>query len=1109
MKKIIIALFLAFLIVVENLGFYIATVHAEESTTRKSLQVSKTLTPPKIDGTPDESIWDLSVPVSAAMGRGFEGTEVKFGMLWDNTYIYIAVNIKEEDKDFINSPTGTTDYWFNQDNINMFFDPTAHRSSPFVDSDMQVGFVYRPDSSIPEFHFGAALNGHEGKDEKKILRAIQRENDEWTCEVAVPWDMLFFDPNLTKSLGFELMVTDRDSDGSELSQAWSAYNSSSFWNDTGGYGRVYLSDTTVSDPSMSDILLEEDFESYDTGDTPTNWISDVNSGSPGFKVERSLYNSTTENSSLVFNGNASGKQVGISAPVQWDNYTVTADVRFDEALSNSSWASIMFRVPTNGKYPYNLMALKYSGAWEIVHRNKNNSWTAPYKGTWNGVNAKKELGNQIYTMKVRVFDKNVKAYIKKKDNTDFDKLTDQTFKEEYLSDLLERGKVGLQGGQCRVAFDNLSVTRLLATDINWNIASSLKALTGPITPKFTADFSDGISGESVSTGNVKMYSSDESIIKIINGKIYPLKAGKCKIRLVYFNAEKEVTVTVTPSAKGVKATSISHGNGYILGTKGTSIDPSMIKFNVEYNDFSKGEIAGNKCRWSFADPSIARYSKGVIKIIAGGITTAKVTKDGVSTTVLLITREDSKASYVLYEEDFDNLSEGKMPDGWTRTEGSTASKIGVNSGAFEIDAKTSPDNPTRILLPEYLNTFGQYTIEADVTTLSANASSSWNSIMYGIQNNDYPYYQMAVRKGTATFNGVEFTERNSSNAWNVIKLSSYTKPFEKNTAYHYTVKVYDNRVQESINNKVLIDTDLAGSYLTGGIGFQVKDEHIRIDNIKITLLETAFPAAVKPEDHYARVTEPNTKIAMAPSIVTEIVSLDDFKNVVSRGLAATAIMNINKNLEVLGNGTDSVIGTVDKMYNEMKTRVIPAFRVKDADTVDAVIAYLEDNEIEDAFIISKYPELIKRARESYPIVRGVVEFTDVSEEAAADELMAIRDTTNGNLARIAVIPAEAAAKDNVQYLQQRMIVVWIKEETTKDASDNRMITLHRMVTAGANGIVTTAPEKAKEVLETYNHDTTIVRKPFLIGHRGVPDLAPENTIEGSKLAFGLGADIRR
>ncbi|MDP4183235.1 MAG: glycerophosphodiester phosphodiesterase family protein [Bacillota bacterium] len=265
------------------------------------------------------------------------------------------------------------------------------------------------------------------------------------------------------------------------------------------------------------------------------------------------------------------------------------------------------------------------------------------------------------------------------------------------------------------------------------------------------------------------------------------------------------------------------------------------------------------------------------------------------------------------------------------------------------------------------------------------------------------------------------------------------------------------------------------------------------------------PIQIKKEDNYARVVEPDTKIAMAPTVVTEISSIEDFKKIVSGGLAATAIMNINKNLEVLANGTSEVIGSVSAMYEQMKSRVIPAFRVNDLDTVNNLINYLKYNGIEDAFVISKSPELVKKARDSYSIIRGVVEFDNVSSEATSSELMNIRNITNTNLSKIALIPCEAATRSNVQYLQQRMITVWTKE-TLSSAPDNRIITLHKMITSGSNGIVTIEPKKALEALAVYNHNITIIRKPLLIGHRGVLNLAPENTIEGSELAFLLGAD---
>ena len=36
---------------------------------------------------------------------------------------------------------------------------------------------------------------------------------------------------------------------------------------------------------------------------------------------------------------------------------------------------------------------------------------------------------------------------------------------------------------------------------------------------------------------------------------------------------------------------------------------------------------------------------------------------------------------------------------------------------------------------------------------------------------------------------------------------------------------------------------------------------------------------------------------------------------------------------------------------------------------------------------------------------------------------------------------------------------------------------------------------------------TMTRTPFVVGHRGIPDQAPENTIESSQLAVEKGADI--
>ncbi|HEY9061286.1 MAG TPA: S-layer homology domain-containing protein [Pseudobacteroides sp.] len=1069
-------------------------VNAMDFAVRKSLEISKTSVPPMIDGRIDESVWKrkVNVPVdSRYLGSGFNGTEAKFGMLWDNTYLYVAVDIKEKDADFVYNSNGN---WAQQDNISMFFDPTTHRSSPYVSGDMELGFAYRPGNN-PEVNFGSALNSHSGKDEK-ILRAINTYGNGWICEVAIPWDMLSFDPYLKKSLGFELNITDKDSNGSKMSQAWCAYGSDSFSGDTSGYGTIFLSDKVIDDNSPDNVMLKEDFEGYNIGDIPIGWISDSNTRSHSMVVGKPFRNGSGKRA-LVFDGSDSGKQARIISPVQWDNYIVEADVCFESVVDNNRWASIMFRVPADGKNPYNEMAIRRSGVWEISYRDANSNWSIPYLGSWNKGSLKL---NRQYTMKLRVFDQNIKEYIKDKGVADFDLLIDQTL----AYNISQRGKVGFQADQCKVAFDNIKVTRLSVRDINSNIASSVEISSDPLIPTFTADFSDGVTNEPISNEKVKLYSSDENVLKVVDGKLYPVSVGKSNIKIVYYNIEKDVEVNVFSSTNEIKPVSISHDKGYIFGTK-NEINMSNIKFIEEMSDGTSRQITGDQCQWSFDKPEIAQWMDGQIQILETGTTTATLTKDGLFAKVLLLARKSAAEKFILYEENFDRLADGTIPDGWMRSEGAQASKIGVKSGAFEMDA-TYQDDPARVELPSYLADFGNYSIEADITSLALKSKESWNSLMYRIQDLDYSYYQMTVRKDATAQNGIEFAERTGAKGWNVIKTAFFTEDINESKAYHYTVKAFSNRIQQCLNNMQLINANSEDRYIKGGIGFQASMSKMRIDNVKITLLEEPMSTMVSNEDKYARVVEADTKIAMAPTVVSEINSQEDLDRIVSNGFAATAILTVNKNLEVLGNSSNNVIGTVSLMYEAMKSRVIPAFRVNDADSANAIAQYLKNNTIEDAFVISKTPELVKQAREIYVFTRGIIEFDNLSSNSDTNELMKIRNTVNSNLSRIAIIPADGATRYNVKYLQQRLITVWPKEKISYSLSDVKLAELHSIITAGSNGIVTDSPETARQALSLYNHDTTIIRKPFLIGHRGVPSLAPENTIEGCELAFQLGAD---
>ncbi|NOU94656.1 DUF1080 domain-containing protein [Paenibacillus sp. LMG 31456] len=1049
---------------------------------RKTLNVNKTLAAPVIDGKLEESFWAVDQTLQVQTGNGpFKDT--KFGMLWDNKYLFIGVKAAD-DTPIYNAPGN----WFEQDSINVFVDPTLHRSAPFAADDMQMGLVYQPETTTPEFHFGAALSNHSGKDEKKILRAINKTAEGWTLEMAVPWDMLNFDPLLKKQLGLEITAGDRYGTDStqNRSSAWSAYNESTFWNNTAGYGVITLVDDHPIPGSVNTILLQENFDGIPAGQIPYGWKTDASAGSNSFTVVKDTYG----NGRISVDVNGTNKQSRIFAPVQWDNYIIEADLRFESVLNSARWASLIFRAPSSALLPYNQMAVRQNGTYEIAYRKTDGSWSVPVTGTW----GKTLALNSYYSMKVRVFDNNVKEYIKAKSDTNYSLLTDKSLTAE----LLERGKIGFQADQSKISFDNLKVTRITADRLNAAIPTTAEALTGPISVTGSVYYSDGIT-DVAAFDRVKFYSSDESIVKIINNKLYPLKQGKANVKAVYYNAEVSQEVTVTPSLTGAKVVSIKHNEGYALAVSGQPLDLNSLSFQTELNDFSSQTLPGGQLSWTSGSGAVV-FENGTFKVQQKGVYPVTGQKDGAAVSILFIVKNPGDAEYVLYEENFDAIPEGTLPQGWTRKQGTTASAATVKSGAFEMNASAAPDNPSRVLLPDYLGLFGNYKIEADVTHLTVNNNARWNAIMYRIQNNDYPYYQMAVRKDATAVNGVEFSERTPANGWNVIDTGSFTEVIDAGRLYRYTVKAYGTRVQESIDNKPIIDTDQAAAYTKGRIGFQADGSAMKLDNIRVTLQQEPLPPV--SNGHFVQVTEPETKISMAASIATELKSSQELVDLTGPTLPATVVLHIGEGLKVMEPSRMKEMGSLDSVLSAIGTRMIPAFYVKDEQTVDELVEYLKNKGIEDADVISDNGELVKRARTAYPIIRGIVDFS-TRGSLTKEDMLDVRRKTTISLAKIALLPQNAASPENVSYLQKRTIVVWAKEAA---AQREKSVTLHQLITSGVDGILTDSPNTAFTALKVYSNNTTLIRKPYVIGHRGVPSKAPENTIESNELGLDYGAD---
>lgn len=550
---------------------------------------------------------------------------------------------------------------------------------------------------------------------------------------------------------------------------------------------------------------------------------------------------------------------------------------------------------------------------------------------------------------------------------------------------------------------------------------------------------------------------------------------------------------------GATVVSLTPNQPYVLATAGEPVELKSLNFQAKRSDASQGQLNGDDVEWHFEGDDISILD-GYLEIHRKGTYMVNVTKDEATAQVLWVAKDANDLNYVLYEEDFEQLEDGTMPEGWTRLEG--AANAGVKAGGFEMDATASPNNPSRVLLPDYLHLFGDYKIEADMSFLNANENTRWNSLMFRVQNKNYPYYQMAVRKDATASNGVEFAERNRINAWYVIKRGAYNAPMEYEQAYQYTVKVKGNRVQESIDNHLIIDTDTATAYSKGGIGLQANGSALRVERIRVTLLEVPLPPLTG--QRFVQVMEPDTEIAMAPSVITELQSSQDITAVIQgHTLPATLIMHVNRELQVTDVSGNNVIGSLDEVLDLLGNRTIPALYIKDELTILPLTNYLIRQRIEDAFVISANGDLVKQVRSAVPMLRGILDYRErvlLGEE----ELLELRRSVTVSGAKIALLSPSAATLNNTEYLQQRTIVVWAQEDEQELSGD---LSLHRLITAGVNGMITARPEAGFRALKLYDHGTTLVRKPYLIGHRGMPANSPENTIESNMLAYEAGADF--
>jgi hypothetical protein len=188
----------------------------------------KTLSSMSIDGSLSEGAWDMATSVSKTIS-GTPNDTVKFGVLWDDTYLYVAATVT--DSSLIDD--SGLDIW-EDDSVEIY-----------IDADHNHGITY--DGFDRQFQKGwnnTTLRERYGNT-TGVLHDWSAITGGYSIELAIPWSNLGVTPTADMTIGFDVGNNDDDDGGIRDSQTmWIGTGDN--WKDTSAFGDLILSPITVS-----------------------------------------------------------------------------------------------------------------------------------------------------------------------------------------------------------------------------------------------------------------------------------------------------------------------------------------------------------------------------------------------------------------------------------------------------------------------------------------------------------------------------------------------------------------------------------------------------------------------------------------------------------------------------------------------------------------------------------------------------------------------------------------------------------------------------------------------------------------------------------------------
>lgn len=446
----------------------------------------------------------------------------------------------------------------------------------------------------------------------------------------------------------------------------------------------------------------------------------------------------------------------------------------------------------------------------------------------------------------------------------------------------------------------------------------------------------------------------------------------------------------------------------------------------------------------------------------------------------------------LYQLDFSQ--QHLIPQGW-RIPGNNPGQIYVENGVLQIDGRKNAFIPTSILLPQALEAHKNFRLDFEFSLDRPINASRWGGVIYDVstQQGVIPtrYYQYTFRANTAAKNGTEFGRRHDNGQWEVMQSRPFTENIQAGKWYKASVVVTDSRVQHSLNGRVMQDVEFQRLSSQGAVGLSAAGTILKVKNIQLFEANTTLPSL---GNKAIAVQQQANQVAMAPTLI-QIMNRD-----VKAGQEAHQLYyQLNADMNLINQSGQSVAPLAQHLSTAQAKQLL-VLEVNDAHTVQALQALSNTVDLTDITFLSKHEAVLKMLHQRMPTLRTALDLSQENLTGNPATLSQIIRRSQQAYARIVVLPQQLAQKSQLSFIQRHLMTVWVKSTATQIQD------IAQVLMSGPNGILTTQSTQLNTLLAQFPAHT-LLRKPFIIGHRGVPGLEDENTLESAIRAEALGADI--